>query len=73
MKQQSFHKTAWVLLSVISLACYLYLTSIDPAEVAPEYAGETVQQQEDSRVSLPEIALLKKVYDLAQAFLRRQG
>ena len=73
MKPKSFRNYIWATLVTLSLASYGYLLSKDVADYATEdQASVSVDEnEEEARVYLPDIALLKKLYDLAEGFLNR--
>ncbi|GAB4258185.1 MAG: hypothetical protein Kow0027_25670 [Saprospiraceae bacterium] len=73
MKSKSFHNYIWVSLVALSVACYGYLYSKDVTDYnLQKQATATVDEnEEEARVYLPDVALLKKIYDLAEGFLNR--
>ncbi|MAT53135.1 MAG: hypothetical protein CMN32_01545 [Saprospirales bacterium] len=73
MKSKSFRNYIWAALVTFSVACYGYLYTQDVSDyTVQEQATATVDEnEEEARVYLPDIALLKKLYDLAEGFLNR--
>ena len=73
MKSKSFRNYIWAALVIFSVACYGYLYTKDASDYSvQEQASATVDEnEEEARVYLPDIALLKKLYDLAEGFLNR--
>lgn len=75
MKRKIPPSTIWHILIAVSLSCYGYLQSLDTADYSvgtdtQQILSETEDNKESS-VLLPDVALVRKVFDLAINILRR--
>lgn len=73
MKSKLFRSYIWGLLIVFSVFCYGYLLTQDISSYAVEdqSTASVSENEEEANVSLPDIALLKKVYELVERVLNR--
>ncbi len=74
MKKLNFRPLIWIALIALSIFSYKSIAnaSIDNAEsYAVEYADEIEPTTKDSKVLLPDLALVKKVIDIAELILQR--
>ncbi len=73
MKSKSFYNFIWVVLVLFSVACYGYLFTREVPELSAEVSATTTleENEEEARVYLADIALLKKFYELAKGYLNR--
>lgn len=73
MKSKSFRNNFWLSLICVSIACYGYLSSKDASDyhISGQTSSVIDENEDEAKVYLPDIALLKKIYDLAEGFLNR--
>ena len=71
MKKSQLRSFTWVVLVAMSLGSYAYLKSV-PVEQYQEYATENTialedqDEGEESKILLPDVALVKKIIDVTK-------
>lgn len=75
MKKSKLRSVVWTLLVAFSLASYVYMKNL-PAEVYEDVAVEEISieqnEMEESKIILPDIALVKKVIDFSKVIFHRK-
>ena len=75
MKKSKLRSVAWTLLAAFSLASYVYMKNL-PAEAYEDVAMEEISinqnDMEESKIILPDIALVKKVIDFSKVIFHRK-
>ena len=76
MKKSKLRSFIWSLLVIFSLASYIYMKNL-PAEAQDAVAmEETVEfeqaNNEESKILLPDIALVKKVIDFSKVIFQKK-
>lgn len=75
MEKSRLRSLIWVLLTALSLACYVYLhvASVQEIESNPS-ASSSIRQEEDdsqkdSKILFPDIALMKQILNITKVVL----